>query len=166
MKRFLVVVLGVLVASYFWLAFIGVEPQDRRPGTKLSGSETPIPADWSVLDDVAEVHLETRPWFGIPFSVTVVAAAVGDSVFVPSIYDSPMQFPGSKYWNTVVAANPNVRLRVHDKLYSMQIVAPASPAEVTANLEVLASKYDFWRDKLSIAPDERSFTVLQLQPAS
>ena len=73
-KRISLTFLILLAVLYGYLRFVGVEPQDRRPGTRLSGVAAAIPADLSTLALAPEVHLQTHPWYGIPFSVTTVIA--------------------------------------------------------------------------------------------
>ncbi len=41
-------------------------------------------SDWSFSDEFTEVFVQTNPWYGIPFSVTVVAAYTGDRKYVPT----------------------------------------------------------------------------------
>ncbi len=53
-------------------------PQDRRPGLWLAGEVVREPVtDWSFTDAVPEIFLETRTWYGIPHSVTVVCVGIG-----------------------------------------------------------------------------------------
>ncbi len=91
-----------IMMAVFLLA--ACEPQDRTPGMWLSGErvETKV-TDWSFSDEFNEIFVQTNPWYGIPFSVTVVVASTGNKVYVPSIYAEPADFPGSKYWNNVIA---------------------------------------------------------------
>jgi len=168
-KKILFGVLVVLALSWVYLAYVGVEPKDRRPGTRLAGVETPLPADWTFVnrtDSAGEVHLETNPWYGVPFSVTTVIAEAKGEVFIPSIYSEVLAFPGDKFWNKVVAADPNVRLRVAGKLYELAIRPVANPAEFDRGLRALANKYPFWAQKVAERPDKRKFTMLLLGPRS
>ena len=103
------------------LLLAGCEPKDRRPGLWLSGElveETPT--DWSFIKDHPEIFVETSPWYGIPFSVTTVIGTRNGRLYVPSIYSEEAAFPGTKYWNSVIADNPEVRLKIGDKLYEMR----------------------------------------------
>ena len=163
MRILLLSLVAILVVAGVLLATVGIEPRDRRPGTRLAGTEEPFPDDWAFTDAVQEVHIETRPWFGIPFSVTTVLARDGQDLFAPSIYAEPAAFPGSKYWNSVVAADPNVRLRVNDSLYPLTIAPIDDPAQFARALDALARKYPFW-EKVQIdkrtAPDSPPHFVL------
>lgn len=168
MKKTLSALLLVLVATWAYLAFVGIEPLDRRPGTLLQGEPAPVPADWSFLnaESANEVHLETSPWYRIPFSVTTVVAADDSAAYVPSLYAEVMEFPGTKYWNKVVQANPEVRLRVAGKLYEMAIYPITDDAEFARAFAALGRKYPFWAQKVAENNTEHKFALLRLVPRS
>jgi hypothetical protein len=155
----------VAVAVGVGAAWFGVDPKDRRPGLWLSGKEVAqLPADWSFTEAHPEVWLETRPWYGIPHSVTTVVAAGDGVLYVPSIYSQPGPFPGTKYWNRIVAANPEVRLKVGDELYPMRIDPIMDPAEYGRAFAALASKYPFWEEALENPRKRPPMALLRLQP--
>lgn len=166
MKKILLGVFVLLIGVWAFAAFIGVEPKDRRPGTKLSGDAAQVPQSWTFVNDerLAEVHIETHPWYGVPFSVTTVIAAHENAVYVPSLYPDVMTFPGSKFWNKVVAADPNIRLRVEGSLYDMAIYPITDPEEFQRAFVALASKYPFWAQKLADNEMPRKFALLRVQP--
>ena len=154
-----------LVAALLSLSALmsACEPQDRRPGLWLSG-ETPItPADWSFVNDTQEVFLETHPWYGIAHSVTVVVAEAGGKVFVPSIYDEDLPFPGTKRWNAIIAADPNVRLKVGDGIYEMTARLAADDEEHQQGFAALAAKYDFWQELLEDESKRPPFVIIRLE---
>lgn len=165
-KKFLLGVVVVLALSWVYLAFVGVEPKDRRPGTLLGGENVPLPSDWSFVnltDSAGEVHLETYPWYGVPFSVTTVIAEDNGALFIPSLYSEKLAFPGDKFWNKVVQADPRVRLRVAGKLYELEIHPVADSAKFDQGLMALANKYPFWQKKQAEQSDQREYVLLQLK---
>ena len=166
MKKFLVGLLVLLAGVWVFTAFVGVEPKDRRPGTKLSGETVDLPVSWRFVNDrrIAEVQIETLPWFGVPFSVTTVIAEDSGVPYVPSLYPDVMQFPGSKFWNKVVAANPLVRLRVDGVLYEMAIYPVTDSTEFQRAFTALGRKYPFWAQKVKANETPRRFALLRLQP--
>ncbi|MEM1435150.1 MAG: hypothetical protein AAGG11_13910 [Pseudomonadota bacterium] len=163
MQRIFIILLVLLGLSYGYLRFVGFDPQDRRPGTRLSGVEATLPADLGKLADAGEVHIETHPWYGIPFSVTTVIATDSGRLFVPSIYESVQVFPGSKFWNRVVAADPRVRLRVDGQLYPMEIHPLLDEAEFQKAFDALGRKYPYWREQVRVDRSEARFAMLELR---
>ena len=79
-NRFLATLLPAVM-----LLLAACEPQDRRPGLWLSGELVdPPPEDFSFVLDYPEIFVETRPWYGIPFSVTTVIGIRDGKLYVPS----------------------------------------------------------------------------------
>lgn len=156
---------AVSLVAMLLLASAGCEPKDRRPGTWLSGNvaEGPI-SDWSFVNDQMEVFVETHPWYGIPHSVTTVIASKDGKVFVPSIYEAPAEFPGSKYWNGIIADNPSVRLKVGDTLYEMEARPATNQEEFAEGFSALAEKYDFWRNVYEDPDNPMPFVIIRLHP--
>jgi len=152
------VVLSVAISA-------GCEPKDRRPGTWLAGEPAEAPVtDWSFIDDYPEVYVETHPWYGIPHSVTTVIARSGNRIFVPSIYEVPAEFPGSKYWNRIIAGNPAVRIKIGDRLYEMEARPARDPDEFQTGLAALARKYDFWRQVRDGENPDLPFVIIRMHP--
>ena len=168
-KRILIGLLVVLLLTWVYLAFVGVEPLDRRPGTRLSGTLTELPQDWSFvnqMDTAGEVHLETYPWYGVPFSVTTVIAEHNGELVIPSLYSQVMDFPGDKFWNKVVQADPRVRLRVADQLFELSIEPITDADEFQQAFTALSNKYKFWAGKAAEDQSEHKFALLRLKPRS
>lgn len=150
---------------YLFLIFITImlaacEPQDRRPGTWLSGDLVTDPVnDWSFTNDHDEIFVQTHPWYGIPHSVTTVVGTTDGVLYVPSIYSEPAEFPGSKYWNSIIEDNPDVILKIGDKRYPRKAIPVTDDAEFERGLDALAQKYEFWRN-IQESPDEAPPFVL------
>lgn len=151
------------IAILLMLVLAACEPADRTPGMWLSGDvETIEISDWSFSNDHMEVFLETHPWYGIPFSVTVVTATTGDKLFVPSIYSEPAEFPGSKYWNSVIEKNPAVLIKIGNKLYPRSAHLISDEAEFEEAFEALAGKYDYWRSIKDGTEKRPPFVLIRL----
>lgn len=139
----------------------GCEPQDRRPGLWVSGEVADTPAEsWAFTDDIDEIFVETRTWYGIPHSVTTVVVAHDGTLYVPSLYRDGGEFPEPKYWNRNVASDPNVRLKIGDTLYEREAHLVTDPEERQAALAAFAEKYPFWDDMLEQPAAERPKIVL------
>jgi hypothetical protein len=138
---------GLFVAALCLALLAGCAPRDRRPGLWLSGEVVPEPvADWTFTDDVQEIFVETRTWYGIPHSVTTVCARDGEALYVPSLYFGDGDFPDARFWNHNAVRDPRVRLLIGERLYERQAVVVEDEAERAVALAAFAHKYPFWRD--------------------
>lgn len=163
-RKILLITLTFFVLGYAYLAFVGIEPQDRRPGTLISGTPTILPQEVSFVDDVSEITLETKPWHGIPFSVTAVVVSYDGAIYVPSLYDSPQLFPGTKYWNKVVSENSDVRLRVGKKIYELAAAPVLDEQEFGAVFDALGKKFPYWREQIALDGRLPRFALIRLSP--
>jgi len=148
------------------LLALGCEPKDRRPGLWLSGEVASEPvADWSWSDAHPEIFLETRTGYGIPHSVTVVCAADGERLYVPSLYRDGGGWPDAKRWNRNVAADPNVRLGIGGRLFERRAVLVSDDAERERALAAFGRKYPFWADLAAKPATERlPFAIVRMDP--
>ena len=144
-----------------------VEPEDRRPGLRLSGEVVTEPInDWSFADEFQEIYLETQTWYLIPHSVTTVCAGIGEKLYVPSIYYEGGEWP-NKYWNSNVSSDPRVRLKMGGKIYEREAVVVEDPVEFRTALQVLAAKYPFWQEVLAKPESERpDMALVRMDPRS
>jgi hypothetical protein len=142
-------------------ALAGCEPADRRPGQWLRGEVVAEPVvDWSFSDAVPEIFVETRTWYGIPHSVTVVGAALGADLYVPSIFDPGKSYPDGKVWTRNVARDPRVRVKIGDAIYEREAVLVEDAAERERALAAFARKYPFWSDLIERPAEERPNLIL------
>ena len=147
------------------LVLAACEPKDRRPGMWLSGDVVEeMPGDWTFIAEHPEVFIETRPWYGVPFSVTVVIGTRNGKLYVPSIYSEEAAFPGTKYWNSVIADNPEVRLKMGGKLYEMRATPVQDIAEFRDGAGALADKYDSWAGWVADESTAPPFVIIRLDP--
>ncbi len=153
-----------LVFALAIFLLLGCEPQDRRPGLWLSGEVASTPPDWNFTNEHMEIFVETRPWWGIPHSVTTVVATSNGELFVPSIYDEPVEFPGTKLWNKNVAADPNVRLKIGEKIYELRAHHVEDAEEFMIGFQALADKYPFWQQVLEDEAKRPPFVVIRMDP--
>lgn len=135
--------MGVLSAVALCLA---CGPLVTLPGGRLDGEVAAPPADWSFSNDVEVVQLETNP--ADPYSVNVWGVAVGEAFYVAA--GDP-----ESTWATNIATDPNVRLKIADRVYELRAEAIDSDEEKNAFLAAAKTKYDF-------EPDEEQRTKSQL----
>ena len=88
----------------------GLGPWERTPGGKLLGQvHTEQVSDWSFVSDAKRCAVETRPQF--PHSVTVNCWSLDGQLYIGC-----MNCQG-KTWSRYLLAEPNVRVRVLDRIY-------------------------------------------------
>ena len=110
------------------------------PGLWLSGEVVREPVtDWSWVSDVSHpqrgntIMLETRTWYGIPYSVTILPTPRGDKLYIGgSARDARLEreFPDYKQWWANVERDPRVRLKIDSKIYEMTAALVSDPAEL------------------------------------
>ena len=119
------------------LAVLGCQPEDETPGLWLSGEAVMEPtADWSFTNDVEEIFVETRPWYGIPHSTTIWCVELGGELYIGSYGDE------KKTWENHVARDSTVKLAIARKLYEVSLVPVSEPGRVEALDAAYAQKYD------------------------
>ncbi len=129
------------IACAFAIAMIvacSIDPSDQRPGLSLSGEVIQQAVDdWSFSSDVKEIFIETTTSYGIPHSVTAWCVIVGDKLYVAA------DDADKKSWVTNVARDPNVRIKIGDKVYEQKL-APITDAAIQASIDSgFARKYDY-----------------------
>lgn len=112
MKKFSVMSLAVLGILYLAAMVVPVDPEERRPGTRLSGElaaeQNP---DWSQHKSGDQIFVQTSTWYFVPHSVTTIAWAEDGELYVPC------RACDTKLWPENVARDPIVRIKVGGKLY-------------------------------------------------
>lgn len=124
----------VIAVAAVWLA---CQPRDVRPGLWLRGEgvETPV-SSWSFAEDVEEIFIETRPWYGLPHSTTIWCVVSDDRLFIGSYGDQ------KKAWEKNVARHPDARLSIEGRLFEVTI-KPVTDAALSAALKAAYErKYD------------------------
>ena len=107
---------AALVALLVVFATGCIQPKDGRPGLRLSGDlVTEAISDWSFSNEYQEIYLETQTWYMIPHSVTTVCAALGEKLYVPSVYFEGGEWP-DQFWNSNVHPYPRGRLALVGKI--------------------------------------------------
>jgi len=109
---------------------------DVIPGGRLSGEEMQGPvADWSFMQQHRIVTLEVRP--SDPYSVNTSCFLHEGVLYVRSSPRFPLKQlrqllggSGESRWARLLLQDPNMRLKIGDKIYSVQATAVADPTLV------------------------------------
>ncbi len=133
----------------------------------LSGTvvTTPI-TDWSFTDAFPLVQIETRPWYLIPYTVTINFARDDDQLYVYSSYNPPMpgkpdlrdRFPEGRAWNRHLVRDPRLRLKIGDQIFNCLAVHVTDPAGSTERAQkAFARKFPGGgAANQSVPPEQRS----------
>jgi hypothetical protein len=115
-----------------------VDPSDERPGLGLSGEvHQQAVEDWSFSSDAHEIFIETATSYGIPHSVTAWCVIVRDDLYVAA------DDPDEKSWVANVARDPNVRLKIEDRVYEQKLMPVTDAATIASIDSGFARKYEY-----------------------
>jgi hypothetical protein len=144
MKTLLRVLGGIFVCVVLLLIVLsitGFEPHGLHPGLWLKGEVVTAPVtDWSFMNKVRTIKIQTRTWYLIPHSVTIGCIPYNGQLYLDSIYGEGGNYPRGRRWNNNVARDPHVRLKVGNKLYDCILARVNDPAEIAAVEEAKAKR--------------------------
>ena len=115
------------------LLVVGCGPVLIFPGGKLAGTIVPAPQDWSFTDDIKTIQLETRP--DDPYSVNIWVIAIGPELYAHAGTNRAT-------WVEHMEADPNVRIRIEEKLYALHATRVEDEAEFARFSDAYEKKYD------------------------
>ena len=152
LKLGLLAITALVVGTLLTLRVVGLPPghpsaenyanagRSARPGLWLTGEVVrEAVTDWDWVNDYNDAfaanatELETRTWYGIPHSVTVLLVPRGDRLYLQSsaqTFRLNREFPNGKAWWRNVERDPRVRLKIGGKIYEMTVVLVQDRAEV------------------------------------
>ena len=122
----------MLAAAALTLLGACSEPFIVFSGGALKGEAADPPADWSILDNIPTVQLETQP--EDPYSVNIWVAGIGADAYVAT-GDDPTN------WTEHLDASRDVRLRVVYQVYPLEAVRVRDPDEQQRVAAVYVNKY-------------------------
>ena len=112
MKKVIAICLSLLLLGYVLAIFLPVNPDEARAGTRLSGKIADSEVfDWAFFSNVELVTVQTSTWYFIPHSVTVTSWVAEDNYYLGC------GGCAAKVWPKNIANNPEVVVKVDDKLY-------------------------------------------------
>jgi hypothetical protein len=115
-----------------------IDPSDQRPGFGLSGEVNQQPVlDWSFTADTQEIFIETATPYFIPHSVTIWCVTLDNQLYLGA-YEAD-----TKHWVANVARNPNVRLKIGNKIYEQKLEPITDAAAIAKLNQGYARKYEY-----------------------
>ncbi len=119
------------------VAVLGCQPEDETPGLWLRGEIALTRVDdWRFTNDIEEIFVETRSWYGIPHSTTIWCVELGGELYIGSYGDQ------KKAWEKNLARDPKAKLAISGKLYEVTLSPGTEPVQVEALDAAYAQKYD------------------------
>lgn len=119
-------------------------------GFRLTGDlvTTPI-TDWSFIDGIQNIQVETRTWYLLPHFVRTDIARSGAQLYLFSEYFAPKpgeadhrdEFPNARFWNRMVVRDPRIRVKIGDRLFQMRAYPLKDPSEVALARQAFLDKY-------------------------
>ena len=116
------------------------------PGGELEGREATTPDDWSSIAEVGTVQIETRP--EDPYSVNIWVVGLGSAAYLHA-------GDNRANWVEHLEADPRIRMRVDESLYSLHATRVTSQEE----FDRFSDAYD---DKYGVRPGNPSVTEAYL----
>lgn len=124
---------AALVAA---VVVLGCQPEDETPGLWLRGEIVEWVDDWRFTNDIEEIFVETRPWYGIPHSTTIWCVELDGDLYIGSYGDQ------KKAWEKNLARDPTAQLAIAGKLYQVIVAPVIEPNRIDALDAAYAHKYD------------------------
>lgn len=109
------------------------EPFIVFAGEELTGNNAVPPVDWTELNRVDVVQLETRP--ADPYSINIWAVGIGPDMYVATSADGTN-------WTEHLEVDRNVRLRINDQIFALKAVPVTDPQERATVAAEYVRKYD------------------------
>lgn len=110
------------------------------PGLWLKGEVVTEPMDnWDWVLEVDHpvrgntIMLETKTWYGVPYSVTILPTPRGESLYIGGSARGERlsrEFPHYKQWWANVERDPRVRLKIDGRIYEMTAALVHDPQEL------------------------------------
>ena len=119
-------------------------------GFRLTGDLVTTPVtDWSFIDGIQNIQVETRTWYLFPHFVRTDIARSGDQLYLFSEYFAPKpgepdhrdEFPNARFWNRMVVRDPHIRVKIDDRLFEMRAYPLKDPNQVAIARQAFLDKY-------------------------
>jgi hypothetical protein len=109
------------------------EPFIVFAGGELTGEVVPAPEDWSSIEQIDTVQLETQP--DDPYSVNIWVAAVGADLYVATGADGTS-------WSEHIAEGNAVRVRAETEIFELEAYQVFDASERARVAKAYVDKYD------------------------
>jgi hypothetical protein len=163
LAQIVVLIIVVVAAVLVLMSFTGFEPRTcpptdrsmtcRMPGLWLKGEPVTTPvSDWSFTDKIPQIKIQTQTPYLLPHSVTIWCAVYNGNLYVTSYR--------GRQWVEDIIRDPQVRLKIEDRVFDRTLTVVDDPAEKAAVLQAKGKKYPQWK-----VPSVSAATVFRVNPA-
>lgn len=146
-----------------WLAMVVFTgcggPVGPISGGALSGEVKAAPSDWTFVESVEQVQLETNP--EAPHSVNTWIGTNAGALYLPTSMIRGPKLPTEREWVRNVEADDRIRLRIGDDLYELRAERVIDEAEAAAARAALEKKYELGAGDMD---PEREIWIFRLVP--
>lgn len=126
----------VLLFSAFLPLLTACQPSDRQPGFWLSGEAESFPDNWLFSDEYREIGVEVSTPYLLPHSVTIWCVQVDGNLYIAA------SKPETKNWPDWVEKNPDVRLKIGERLFDVRLKQLEEPDVLTLVSKAYIKKYE------------------------
>ena len=163
LAQIVVLIIVVVAAVLVLMSFTGFEPRTcpptdrsltcRMPGLWLKGEPVTTPvSDWTFTDQIPQIKIQTQTPYLLPHSVTIWCAVYNGNLYVTSYR--------GRQWVEDIIRDPQVRLKIEDRVFDRTLTVVDDPAEKAAVLQAKGKKYPQWK-----VPSVSAATVFRVNPA-
>jgi len=126
---------SIFAVLLFTLLLTACEPSDNRPGLWLSGKVEAFPSDWSFSDDFKLIAVQVATPYGLPHSITIWCVQLEGTLYIAA------SRPESKRWPGWVEDDPDIKLKLGDRLFEGRLQRLNSTTEISPVSEAYTVKY-------------------------
>lgn len=143
-------------------------------GFWLTGDLVRAPvADWSFIDSVPTVLVETRTWYLLPHVLRTDIARNDQQLYLFSEYFAPApgkpdlreRFPEARFWNRMVVRDPRIRVKIGNRVFDMRAYPLTDASQIDVVRQAFLSKYADVRAQAELPESRRpAMYFFRLEP--
>lgn len=134
--------------------------------------KTPV-TDWSFIDAIPTVQIETHPWYLLPHVLRTDIARKDQQLYLFSEYFAPApgkpdlreRFPKARFWNRMVVRDPRLRVKIGNRVFDMRAYPLTDPSQIAVARQAFLSKYADVRVQEALPESRRpAMHLFRLEP--
>jgi hypothetical protein len=130
-------------------------------------------SDWSFIDAIPTVQIETRTWYLLPHVLRTDIARNNEQLYLFSEYFAPApgkpdlreRFPEARFWNRMVVRDPRIRVKIGNRLFDMRAYPLTDPSQIAVARQAFLNKYADVRAREALPESRRpALHFFRLEP--